>query len=449
MKDPVIDFFARHVRERPMAAAVIRPDVPTTTYADVDLAARHLEAGLAEAGVSSGNPVLIQLPLGSDVIAAILAARRRGATLVLLDADTPPARVKAICALAKTVSTIDAAFVAQAALRAPADAATVPDVAPESPFQIVFTSGSTGRPKGAVLPVEALANRLVWMWDAYPLADDEVVVAWKSPGLVASAWELLGGLLAGVPTVLAEAVMLLDPTQLAPWLLKTGATRMSLTPPLLRALVEAVGNDPEAGRRLRVVTCGAEPLPVGLARAARAALPGCRLLNLYGLTECASNVAAFDLEDLAPDAVRVPVGHPIAGSEIRIVDRWDRDVPVGVTGELVVAGLAVALGYLGEEDATAFRRDSAGRRFATGDLGRRRSDGAIELAGRIDTQLNLKGYRVEPEEVEGWLERVPGIAAAGVFGQNDALVAVIQAEPGADPNRAAALALLRANLPAY
>jgi amino acid adenylation domain-containing protein len=449
MKDPVIERFARHVRERPDATAVVGLDGMSSTYAGVDLAARRLETSLADAGVGPGRRVLIQLPLGADLVAALVAGRRRGATLVPVDADAPPARVAAIRSLAATAATIDAAFVAEAASQAPAAEAAVEDVERESPFQIVFTSGSTGRPKGVVLPVESVANRLAWMWDAYPMTDDDVMVAWKSPSLVASAWETLGGLLAGVPTVHTDAVALLDPSRLAPWLGATQATRMSLTPPLLRSLVDAIADEPGAGRRLRVVTCGAEALPADLAHAARAALPGCRLLNLYGLTECASNVAAFDLEGLAPAATTVPAGHPVAGSRIRIVDRWDRDVPVGVTGELVVAGPAVALGYLGDDGASGFGRGEDGRAFSTGDLGRRRSDGAIELAGRIDSQLNVKGYRVEPEEVEGWLERVPEITAAGVFADDDAVVAAVVPKPGAGLDRAAALALLRAHLPAH
>lgn len=420
----LVELFATQVLAHGADLAV-RHGETALSYAELDDWSTALAGRLVAAGVGPGELVGLSVDRSPAVIAAILALLKVQAGFVALEPAVPLRRRRRLLADTAPV----ALFLSREHDRFPDS--TVPRIwvgnpervttpvpqppaDPDAVFQVVHTSGTTGTPKGVVIGQASVLNRLRWMWQDHPFADDSVLLAHKSYGLVAAAWELLGGLLAGVPTVLLDHEDMLDPEVLIPLLAEHSVTHLFLTPHLIEALLAARDRHPELGWAPTLVTSGADVLSPELALRLRAAYPQARLLNLYGLTECSSNIAAYNLADLTTDAVRVPVGRPVAGARIRVVDRAGRRAPIGTTGEIWVGGPVLAQGYHHHHAADAGRPpftvdDNGERFFRTGDLGRWRQDGVLEVTGRTDNQVKVRGFRVELEEIEAVLARAPHV----------------------------------------
>ena len=368
------------------------------------------------------------------VLEAMLASLRLGAAFVPLDCELPGPRLAAILGDANLDAVIaderGASAIAAAADRTgtlvridtlPEDGPALQEegrrVSAESPAQILYTSGSTGRPKGVVSSHRALVNRLRWMWDAYPFEAGEVCCMRGSLGFVDSVTSLFGGVLAGVPTyVLADERQ--EPDAIARALGEAGVTRLTIVPALLQTWLTGCG---EEGRewlgRIDHWVLSGEPLSGDLVDRLRRVAPRATVLNLYGSTEVAGDVTAYECR--AREEGMVPAGTAIDGMRVSVVDRWGREAPCGAEGEVTVAGSGLASCYLGDPRMTAdrFRPSPDGdgaREFRTGDLGRRRVDGGLEICGRADRQVKLNGVRVEPAEVEAALASHPLVAGCGV-----------------------------------
>ncbi|HET8814608.1 MAG TPA: amino acid adenylation domain-containing protein [Solirubrobacterales bacterium] len=369
------------------------------------------------------------------VLEAVLASLRLGAAFVPLDCELPAPRLRAILDDADLDAVIADARGAGAISAAAADwtgplvridtlSRRGPRVeefprraAAEGPAQILYTSGSTGRPKGVVASHRALVNRLRWMWDAYPFEAGEVCCMRGSLGFVDSVTSLLGGVLAGVPTyVLSDERQ--EPDAIARALDEAGVTRLTIVPALLQSLLTGCSEKGKArlGRIGHWVLSG-EPLSGDLVGRLRRVAPRATVLNLYGSTEVAGDVTAYECR--GHERGKVPVGNAIDAMRARVLDRWDREAPCGAEGEVIVEGPGLAEAYLGDPRMTAdrFRPSPNGhgaRVFLTGDLGRRRVDGALEICGRVDRQVKVNGVRVEPAEVEAVLAAHPLVAGCGV-----------------------------------
>ena len=294
---------------------------------------------------------------------------------------------------------------------------------PDSLAYIIYTSGSTGRPKGVEGLHRGIVNRFQWMWTQFPFASDEVTCARASLNFVDSVWELFGPLLQGIPIVLIPGAVTRDPHAFVGMLEQARVTRLVLVPSLLRVILEAC---PNAGSRLaalRIVVSSGEALSAALVEQFYAALPHAKLINLYGSTEVAADVTCYETR---PDEHAVPIGRPIANTQVYILDAQLRLAPIGAKGELYIGGAGLARGYHGQPELTAerfvpnpFSGRSGERLYKTGDLARYRNDGNIEYLGRADYQVKIRGFRIEMGEVESALEQNPLVEQSIVVARED------------------------------
>jgi amino acid adenylation domain-containing protein len=322
---------------------------------------------------------------------------------------------------------------------------------PEDLAYVIYTSGSTGRPKGAMLPHRSVVNYLTWMQRTFPISAADAVLLKAPVSFDASVWELYLPLIAGARLVLARTGASGDAAYLSDVIAQRRVTVIQFVPSLLGVLLDF----PEfvrASQSLRLVFCGGEALPADVARRCRERL-GAAVHNLYGPTETTVYSTAWPVpEGFA--GTTVPIGRPIANTQVYVVDRHLTPQPVGVPGELLIAGDGVGKGYHRRPDLTAerfvpdpFRPGPLRLAYRTGDLARWRRDGVLEFVGRLDHQVKLRGHRIELGEVEAALATHPAVAQAVALVRNEALVAyLVEATPVRDAELAAHLGRL---LPDY
>jgi amino acid adenylation domain-containing protein len=293
-----------------------------------------------------------------------------------------------------------------------AEPAAWPVTSPDNPAYVIFTSGSTGRPKAVAGTQLALANRLHWGRD---LAQG-VRVAKSALTFIDGSTELLGGLVAGDPVLLADDVTATDPHALAEFVRRTGAQVLTVVPSLLDSFVEDA-SDSAFDSVTTWITSG-EPLSPALAEKVARRWPSAKLVNLYGCSEAAG-------DSLAQVCGPVAIGRPVANTRAYVLDAALRPVPPGVRGELYLAGAGLARGYHERPALTAdrFVADPFGppgeRMYRAGDLVRWRPDGQLEYLGRTDDQVKIRGFRIEPGEIETALARHEDVAQALVVVRED------------------------------
>ena len=480
---------AESVRRRPAAVAVTF-EGQDLTYAELDARAAVLADRLRTLGVGPGGLVAVCAERSLELVVALYAVLRTGAAYVPLDPEYPVRRLELM--LADTAAPVVLTQRRFAALvpadrqvlldDAPRDAAAPESARPESarpeagprpewgprptdPAYVIYTSGSTGGPKGVPNTHRGIVNRLDWMQRTYRLGADDVVLQKTPASFDVSVWEFFWPLIAGARLVLAKPGGHKDAEYLRDLVRTEGVTTLHFVPSMLAVFL---GTDGVAGcASLRRVICSGEELPVDLARRALATLPA-ELHNLYGPTEAAIDVTAWHCRaDALSGLPRVPIGRPIQNLALHVLDDRLRPVPVGLPGQLFIAGVGLATGYLNRPGLTAdrFRPDPHGpagsRMYATGDLARRRPDGTLDFLGRMDSQVKLRGLRIEPGEIEAELRRQPGVREAAVVVREDSpgdkrLVAYLVTEPPApEPGAAGTLdetalrTALRGALPDY
>ncbi len=305
---------------------------------------------------------------------------------------------------------------------------------------MIYTSGSTGRPKGVSNTHAATLNRLHWMWTTYPFAEDEVCCQKTSLNFVDSIWEIFGPLLRGYRIVIIPDATVKDPFSLITCLTASAITRIVLVPSLLQSLIEICNHVPKPLPRLQWWTCSGEALPLELVHRFQSIFSERKLLNLYGSSEVAADATVCELTRWETDLPSILIGTPIANTQCYILDSDRQLAPIGVPGELYIGGAGLARGYFHLPDLTAerfvpnpFAHQPGERLYRTGDLARFRPDGNIEYLGRLDTQVKLRGFRIELKEIEATLMQYPGIrqVAVGLHEysfEDKRLVAYIQVE---------------------
>ncbi|HEU0016396.1 MAG TPA: non-ribosomal peptide synthetase, partial [Longimicrobium sp.] len=294
---------------------------------------------------------------------------------------------------------------------------------PEHLAYVIYTSGSTGRPKGVMNQHRTLVNRLAWGRRAWEIDAGEAVLCKTSLSFDGHVREIFLPLTAGGRVVLARPGGHRDPSYLLEVVAREGVTTVNLVPSLLQVLLDAPQVDELRG--LRRVLCGGEALPGALLERFRAALPGVELHNLYGPSEAATAVTWPRCRAEAGRAA-VPIGGPSANARVYVLDGAGEPVPVGVAGELYIGGVPVARGYLGRAALTAerfvpdaFGGEPGARLYRTGDVVRWLADGRLDFVGRGDAQVKVRGFRVEPGEIEGRLREHAGVREAVVLVRED------------------------------
>jgi amino acid adenylation domain-containing protein len=306
---------------------------------------------------------------------------------------------------------------------------------------VMYTSGSSGRPKGAMNEHAGVVNRLLWAQQAYGIGRGERILQKTSLSFDVSVWEVLLPLLSGGRVVVARAGGHMDPQYLVDLLEREQVTMVHFVPSMLQVFLEHVehveqgrrrvehgGNEVEKERwwrYLRRVLCSGEALPYGVQQQFRTSLPGVELHNLYGPTEAAIDVTAWRCEEEAHGGV-VPIGRPIANTQIYILDEQGELVGMGVTGEIYIGGAGVGRGYWERAEMTAerfvsepFSGAEGGRMYRSGDVGRWLEDGTIEYLGRLDDQVKIRGFRIELGEIEQQLSALTEVRSCVVLARED------------------------------
>ncbi|MET8229838.1 amino acid adenylation domain-containing protein [Micromonospora sp. NPDC005298] len=464
------DFLPRQARDRPATLAVLDADL---TYADLDRRANQLAHRLRDRGIVRGDVVGICLGRSAEFIVAAHAILRAGAAYLPLDPETPRDRATAMldragCRLV-VVDRRTGEAPPPAVERVDVDDATVwagpvtdpaVPVGPDDLCYVIFTSGSTGRPKGVGVSHRAVVNRIAWMQRAHPLAAGDVILHKTSTSFDVSVWELFWWSFAGAAVACLPNGDERDPARIGAWIDRYGVTTMHFVPAMLHGFTQhlATGGDDTRLGTLRQVFASGEALTAGQVAAFRAEIGkrcDATLTNLYGPTEAAIDVSVQDCTDLPLDRP-VPLGRPIDNIRLSVLDPTGAPTPVGVPGELHIAGVGLARGYVNDPalTAAAFVPDPTGtgeRMYRTGDLARWRSDGSLEFLGRIDGQVKLRGYRIELGEIEHVAGRVAGVGRCVAFvrgdGDNPTLVLCLVAGGEVDVDEVRAR--LAAALPAY
>jgi amino acid adenylation domain-containing protein len=418
-----------------------------TTYAELDARAGRLAARLRAAGVGPESRVAVAMDRAPELVVALLAVLKAGGAYLPLDPAYPAERLRwmledagVAAVLVRGTLPAGLAGFGGTTLAVDADAAEGPvfsadDVHPESIAYVIYTSGSTGRPKGVEVPHRALANHMAWMRRAFPLGADGAVLQKTPSGFDASVWEFWAPLLEGARLVLAAPDGHRDPAYLMDAIRRERITVVQFVPSLLALLADQPGL--EACTSLRRVYAGGEALPAELARRLRQRLPGAELVNLYGPTEACIDATAHRC-DAAEGRAVVPIGRPVDNARTYVLDQALRLAPLGAAGELCIGGAGVARGYLGRPAMTAERfvpdpfADAPGARmYRTGDRARWLADGVLEFLGRADQQVKVRGYRMEPGEVEAALRALGGVRDAAVVVRGGRVAGYVAADADA------------------
>ncbi|MGV9632823.1 amino acid adenylation domain-containing protein [Nocardia rhamnosiphila] len=468
--------FADRVRHCPDSVAV-EFEGAALTYRELDARANRLARKLIAAGAGPEQVVGLCLRRSIELVVAMYAVIKAGAAYLPLDPEHPVARLAGIVDRARPVALLVAIrdglelpgnaelLAVDTADLSGFDPAPVTDADRISPLRgdhlayLLYTSGSTGAPKGVGITHAAIVNRLRWMQHQYPLDHTDAVLQKTPATFDVSVWEFFWPLQTGARLVVARPDGHRDPAYLAGVIREKGITTAHFVPSMLSVFV----TDTEVGdcASLRRVFCSGEALPPATVRDFHAALPGPDLHNLYGPTEAAVDVTYWHCP---PDPESVPIGSPVWNTRTYVLDAALRPVPPGAVGELYLAGVQLARGYLGQAPLTAERFVAdpftpGARMYRTGDLARwqlgsagsRR--GVLEYLGRTDFQVKIRGLRIELGEIESALladERIArAVCVAHRTPAGDRLAAYVVARGGAALEPDAVRAELARALPGY
>ncbi|WP_245878800.1 non-ribosomal peptide synthetase, partial [Streptosporangium subroseum] len=437
------ELFQAQVARTPDATAVVFEGAGLS-YAELNARANRLARLLAGQGAGPETRVAVLLERSADLVITLLAILKTGAAYLPVDPDHPTDRITRLLTdagpvlLATTTAlnpagngqvprvVLDDPYLTTTLDRLPAtdlaDGDRTGPLLADHPVYVIYTSGSTGQPKGVTLAHRGLANRLAWMQHAYRLTPADRVVQKTPFGFDVSVWEFFWPLLEGAALVVARPGGHRDPAYLAELIQREQVTVAHFVPSMLQVFVA----DPAAHgcASLRAVVCSGEALPAELRDRFHAVLP-IPLHNLYGPTEASIDVTAFTCEPGTDSGGVVPIGAPVWNTRVFVLDARLRPVPSGVPGELYLAGVQLARGYLDRPGLTAerFVADPYGRpgerMYRTGDLARWNTDGRIEYLGRTDDQVKIRGFRIELGEIEAALLTHPAIARAAVVLRED------------------------------
>ncbi|MRH91646.1 amino acid adenylation domain-containing protein [Nocardia sp. SYP-A9097] len=445
----LVSMFDAQAAATPDAVALVFED-EWLTYRELQQRANRLARRLMMGQFALEPEALVALAIrrSTELVVAMYAVVQAGAAYVPIDPDQPLDRIGHILetaqprmilttyaddfAAGRTITTLKVEDLEQAAQGL--DGARITDaernqpLRPDNTAYVIFTSGSTGKPKGVAVSHRAIVNRLVWMQAQYRLTAEDAVLQKTPATFDVSVWEFFWPLQAGARLVVAKPDGHRDPAYLAQIIAEQGITTAHFVPSMLSVFVSTLGGSGASGLRLRQVFASGEALPGGTAQKLRE-LTGARVHNLYGPTEAAVDVTYHEVT--SADTVSVPIGAPVFNTRVYVLDSRLNPVPVGVAGELYLAGVQLARGYVARPDLTADRFvadpfEHGARMYRTGDLvkwdteGERSASPRLEYLGRTDFQVKLRGLRIELGEIEAALLARPEVTQAVVVVRADA-----------------------------
>jgi amino acid adenylation domain-containing protein len=448
--EPVHRLFEAQAARTPDATAVACGS-DRLTYADLNARANRLARRLTASGLGTESAVGVVLDRSLDAIAAVLAVLKAGCAYVAIDPNYPSARqgfvlsdagVRAIVTEQRLVQRVPALFPAPADGDGPVrihldtEAATIAaehggnltvNVDADNLAYVVYTSGSTGTPKGTMITHAALANAFFAWQDAYALDDIRTHLQMASISFDVFSGDLVRALCSGGTLVIAPHEYLFSPPDLHRLIVEEGIDCAEFVPAVVRGLLKHVADTGDS-LPLRLMIVGSDSWYASeYASIAAACGPMTRVINSYGVSEATIDSTFFEstVVDLPSEAV-VPIGRGFANTELYVLDARLQPVPPGVHGELCIGGPGLARGYLNRADLTAekfiphpFSAAPGQRLYRTGDLARFLPDGNVELLGRIDTQVKLRGFRIETGEIEAVLTGHPAVAETAVVLRED------------------------------
>ncbi len=418
---PLAHLFEAQVDSNPQALALICGE-QQLSYGALNARANQLAHYLRRKGVRCDMVVGVRMQRSVEMVVALLGILKAGAAYLPLEPSYPAARIDYMLDDAKPalVLSMDSPW---PELRSLVSTNPQSQGTQHSLAYVIYTSGSTGKPKGVGISHEGIVNRLNWMQQAYGLKPDDRVLQKTPFSFDVSVWEFFWPLLQGARLVMARPDGHQDPTYLAEVIAQQQITTLHFVPPMLEAFLSQTTerNLPS----LRRVICSGQALSKELQDRFLKRWPAVQLHNLYGPTEASVDVTAWTCTVDSALLASVPIGRPIANTQIYILDSQFNPVPVGVTGELYIAGVGLARGYLNQPALTAecfvpnpFGTPGA-RMYRSGDLARYSCDGRIDYLGRIDHQVKIRGFRIELEEIEAALLAQPGVGQALVLARQD------------------------------
>ncbi|GLY53409.1 non-ribosomal peptide synthetase [Lentzea sp. NBRC 102530] len=440
------ELFEARVRAVPDAVA-ITDGAASLTYAELNAAANRLARRLVAEGAGPGEFVALVLPRSAELVVAVLAVLKAGAAYVPIDPDYPEQRIREVLEDAKPVVVVAAETTEVTAAagvpvvpvaatdRSDADLDHAP-LTPADPAYVIYTSGSTGRPKGVVVPHSNVVRLFTSTDPWFAFDENDVWTLFHSYAFDFSVWELWGPLLHGGRLVVVPHAVSRTPQDFLRLLETERVTVLNQTPSAFYQLMRADAENPGRELSLRYVVFGGEALEPRRLTDWYARHPGSRLVNMYGITETTVHVT---YAGLTADTTGGVIGVPIPDLRVYVLDERLEPVPVGVPGEMYVAGAGLADGYLNQPALTAgrFVADPFGtdgsRMYRTGDVAKWTRAGELEYLGRSDQQVKIRGFRIEPGEVEAVLVAHPDVAEAAVVAREDGggkrLVAYVTGAP--------------------
>ncbi|MEU1591082.1 amino acid adenylation domain-containing protein [Micromonospora sp. NPDC005710] len=420
--DTVVSLFARQVAATPDAVAVVFEGV-SVSYRELDVRAGAVARYLRSVGVGRESVVGVRMDRGVDLVVALVGVLKAGGAYLPIDPEYPQQRVDVLVADAGAAVVLDSV----AGLDGP-DVGSPVEVASDGAAYVLFTSGSTGRPKGVVVSHAGVVNRLRWMQDRFGLLVGERVVQKTPFTFDVSVWEFFWPLIVGATVVVARPGGHRDPAYLAELIREERVSTAHFVPSMLEAFVPVAASCTGLSR----VVCSGEALPATTRDSLLAVLPDTELHNLYGPTEASVDVTATRCEVGVP----VTIGSPVANTRTYVLDGGLQPVPVGAAGELYLAGVQLARGYVGRAGLTAERFvanpfEPGERMYRTGDLVRWTSGGELDYLGRTDDQVKIRGFRIELGEVQAAVVAHPQVTQAAVVVRGERLVAYVVGGDGA------------------
>ncbi len=432
--------FEEQVERTPDAIAVVF-EQQQLTYRELNARANQLAHRLQQLGVGPEVLVGICVERSMEMVVGLLGILKAGGAYVPLDPTFPPERLTfmledaqvsvpltqqhLIERLPKHEAKAVCLDIGWKAIAQESEENLTSDITGENLAYMLYTSGSTGRPKGVLATHRAAINRFNWMWETYPFESAEVCCQKTSLSFVDSVWEIFGPLLQGIRIIIIPDAVIKDPVQMLQTLAAHSVTRIVLVPSLLQVLLDTKADLRNQLPSLKYWVSSGEVLPLQLALRFLNSMPKSVLINLYGSSEVAADATYYDTRN-SKSQTCVPIGRPIANTQIYLLDQHMQLVPIGVPGELHIGGDGLARGYYNRSELMAekfvpnpFSLEPRALLYKTGDWARYLPDGDIEYLGRLDHQVKIRGFRIELGEIEAVLGEHPALRQAVVVARED------------------------------